>query len=270
MINGNSTYGGARRSPGCGCGIVLAVVLVVVLIVTIVGWALSLGTAGSPTSRVRIPDDVPPAAGEPVPAIDVHSPGRTSDKLGFWADPISQSTGIPAPAVRAYGNATLIANEAWPGCNLTWNTLAGIGWVETRHGTYTGSLFGRGAIGEDGVVTPPIIGIALDGTNGTAEIRDTDGGKFDGDTHYDRAVGPMQFIPDSWYRYGLDASGDGYADPHHIDDAALGAAKHLCDQGRDLSTPEGWTRAIHSYNKSNEYLIDVRNAAANYAVGQSA
>ena len=96
------------------------------------------------------------------------------------------------------------------------------------------------------------------------------GGVLDGDTEFDRAVGPMQFIPESWQRYGRDADGDGVIDPHQIDDAALGAANLLCDNGRDLSVPEDWTQAVYSYNRSREYLIDVRDAAASYALQQPA
>lgn len=259
--------GGAKRGIGCGVGSLLAIVLVI----AVVGWVLSLLTGTtSVTPRQPVPDNVPPAAGAEVPAIDVHGPGRTADKLTFWSGPIAEQTRIPEAAVRAYGNAELIAADAWPQCNLKWNTLAGIGWVETRHGSYTGNPFDRASIGEDGVVTPAIIGIALDGRNNTAKIPDTDGGEFDRDSEFDRAVGPMQFIPDSWKRFGLDASGDGYADPHQIDDAALGAAHHLCAGGRDLSTPEGWTEGVLSYNRSNEYLIKVRDAAASYALNQPA
>ena len=109
-----------------------------------------------------------------------------------------------------------------------------------------------------------------DGSPGFAEIQDTDGGALDGDPEFDRAVGPMQFIPETWHRYGVDASGDGVADPHHIDDAAASAARLLCSGGRDLATAEGWTSAIRSYNQSDEYLRDVRDAAANYALNQPA
>lgn len=259
--------GGVRRATGCGLGVVLAIIMVISLI----GWLLSFLDISGPARQLQpVPDNVPPAAGAEVPGIDIQASGRTSDKLAFWSEPLAESTGVPGAALRAYGNAELIAQDAWPGCNLKWNTLAGIGWVESRHGTYSGSYFDRSSINDLGFAEPKIIGIPLDGGPGVAEIRDTDGGLLDGDTEFDRAVGPMQFIPESWGRYGRDANGDGVADPHQIDDAALGAANLLCTGGRDLSTPEGWSAAIYSYNRSEQYLIDVRDAAASYALGQPA
>lgn len=261
----------SSRNSGCGIGCALGTLAAIILVVSLVGWAVSFLGGPSPMQpRQPVPRDVPPAAGEAVPEIDVHAPGRTSDKLGFWADPIAEQTAIPVAALRAYGNAALIAAEAWPQCNLTWNTLAGIGQVETRHGSYSGKLFESRTIDTNGFILPPILGPALDGSPGFAEIKDTDGGKLDSDTEYDRAVGPMQFIPSSWTRYGRDANGDGEANPNQIDDAALSAAHLLCDSGRDLATPEGWSEAVRSYNFSNDYLIDVRDAAASYALKQPA
>ncbi|MCZ9293395.1 lytic transglycosylase domain-containing protein [Corynebacterium meitnerae] len=245
--------------------------MVIVLIIVLSFWVISLFGIDTPGSNRRpVPTDVPPAAAVAPPAIDVHGPGRTSDLLAEWAEPIAEDTNMDPQAVRAYGNAALIAAEAWPGCNLQWNTLAGIGWVETRHGTYTGKLFDAAELDANGVVVPPIVGPALDGTQGFARILDTDNGHFDNDTEFDRAVGPMQFIPESWNRFGRDANGDGYADPQQIDDAALGAANLLCSGGRDLSTAEDWQSAILGYNHSNDYLARVRDAAANYALRQAA
>lgn len=260
-----------QRKPGCGLGCAVGTIMAIILVISFVGWALSFMDGAAPIRQLQpVPRDVPPAAGEPVPEIDVHAPGRTSDKLGFWADPIAAETSIPPAALRAYANAELIAAQSWPQCNLKWNTLAGIGFVETRHGTYSGQLFNTGSIDENGYVLPPIVGPALDGSPGFAEIRDTDGGRLDGDSEFDRAVGPMQFIPTSWERFGRDANGDGTADPNQIDDAALSAANLLCDSDRDLSTPEGWASAVRAYNFSNDYLVDVRDAAASYALQQPA
>ncbi|APZ32653.1 LpqU family protein [Corynebacterium pseudotuberculosis] len=257
---------GVRRAAGCGMGIVLSVILVI----SLVGWAISFLDGESPVRQLQeVPTSVPPARAAEVPRIDIHAPGRTSDKTAFWADPIAADTSISSAAIRAYGNAELIAAESWPSCHLSWGTLAGLGYVETRHGTYSGHLFESREIDSNGFVLPPIIGVPLDGSSGLAKVLDTDNGVLDGDTVYDRAVGPMQFIPETWKKYGRDANGDGIADPNQIDDAALTAANMLCD-GRDLATKEGWTSALHAYNMSNDYLVKVRNAAASYALRQPA
>ncbi|MBN9644768.1 lytic transglycosylase domain-containing protein [Corynebacterium mendelii] len=252
-----------------GCMVIVTVAILGVI--ALVGWGVSTVPIHNPMVRkLPIPADVPPAPGQPVPEIDTAMPGRTAGQLTDWADPIADGTRIPAQALRAYGNAVVIARHVWPECHLAWTTLAGIGWVETRHGSYNGNVFSPSHLDDNGYAVPKIVGIALDGSPGFAEIPDTDGGAWDGDTDYDRAVGPMQFIPTSWEIFGRDANGDGVADPHQIDDAALAAAHLLCTRGGDLATPEGWTRAVRSYNASRQYLIDVRDAAANYALGQPA
>jgi membrane-bound lytic murein transglycosylase B len=70
--------------------------------------------------------------------------------------------------------------------------VAGVGRVESNHGTQGGAGFAA-----NGDVTPPSTGIPLDGRKGVKRIRDTDGGRWDGDRTWNRAVGPMQFIPTS-------------------------------------------------------------------------
>ena len=83
----------------------------------------------------------------------------------------------------------------------------------------------------NGDVTPPIRGVRLDGSNGNLEIVDSEAG-LDGDPVYARAMGPMQFIPETWRLYGVDANNDGVISPDNIDDAALSAAGYLCFRAR--------------------------------------
>ena len=167
---------------------------------------------------------------------------------------------MPHTALEAYWRAAQRLAAEQPACGIDWALIAGIGLVETRHGTYLGSYPNL-----DGSVTPPIVGIALDGRNGTVVIRDTDGGKWDGDPVYDRAVGPMQFIPATWRAYGADGNGDGDADPHNIYDGAIAAARYLCSNARSgIQDPEAAARAVRAYNNSTEYVIEVLAVADGY------
>jgi membrane-bound lytic murein transglycosylase B len=170
----------------------------------------------------------------------------------------ASANGIPAAALAAYQRAEQVINAADESCNLTWQLVAAIGRVESDHGRYGGNV-----LGEDGRSRPGIYGIPLDGSDGTAEIRDSDAGQLDDDQVYDRAVGPMQFIPTTWSIVGVDGDGDGERDPQDIDDAALASAVYLCSGDEDLATYGGQKAAVYRYNHSQEYVdlvISVMNA----------
>ena len=128
------------------------------------------------------------------------------------------STGIPVRALEAYRKAASLVGAADPGCHIDWALLGAIGRVESNH-----ARFGGNQLDASGNARPGIIGVALDGSNGTARILDTDKGLLDRDTVYDRAVGPMQFIPSTWAFAGVDANGDGTKDPENMADAAAAA-----------------------------------------------
>jgi membrane-bound lytic murein transglycosylase B len=176
-----------------------------------------------------------------------------------WLIQAADQTGIPARALRAYVAAAATANASTPLCGIGWNTLAAIGFVESAHGTY-----GGGSLDAAGQASGPIVGPTLNGA-GFAAIADSDAGALDGDAHWDHAVGPMQFIPSTWQLAGRDGNGDGKADPFNIDDAAVSAAAYLCAHGRDLTTAQGWTDAIYSYNQSDSYIRQVQARATAYA-----
>ncbi len=225
--------------------------------------ALVLTGCGAGEDLVPIPEGIPPGPGVPVPVIDIDAPGRTAAQLNAWAAEHAGALDMPVAALEAYGYAAAVMARARPDCGIGWTTLAGIGSVESDHGRHRGA-----EVRDDGLVEPSIIGIPLDGAPGVAEIRDTDDGVLDGDRVFDRAVGPMQFIPETWRRWGVDANGDGVADPHSIDDAALTAARYLCVSGGTLGTAEGWSRALFTYNRSESYMKVVRDRAATYSVGR--
>lgn len=145
-------------------------------------------------------------------------------------------------------DAYVRAAEGQPACGISWWVLAGISRVEGRHGTYGGAQ-----LEPDGDVSRPIIGIPLNGTANTAVIGDTDGGALDGDATHDRAVGPMQFIPSTWSRWGRDGDGDGDRDPQNLYDATAAAAAYLC-AGRNLGSEAGIRAGYFSYNHSEAYV----------------
>nr|WP_228046212.1 lytic murein transglycosylase [Saccharopolyspora sp. HNM0983] len=209
----------------------------------------------------------PPDPGHPPPEVRLGTAedrplppeSRPQAQLADWARPIAESTGVSATALQAYGYAALAVQASAPECGLTWTTLAGVGAVESRHGTLGGTeLDGTGRPQE------PIIGVPLDGSAEVRRVDDTDGAAYDGDPVFDRAVGPLQFIPETWERWAVDADLDGRADPHDIDDAALAAARYLCSQGEDMSDPEGFWETVLVYNQSNSYVQDVVDYADHY------
>lgn len=71
------------------------------------------------------------------------------------------------------------------------------------------------------------------------------------------AVGWMQFLPSTWRLYGVDANGDGIANPEDPVDAIFGAARYLHASGsvQDLG------RALFSYNHANWYVARVLDRA---------
>ncbi|MFI8945477.1 lytic transglycosylase domain-containing protein [Streptomyces sp. NPDC053750] len=206
----------------------------------------SPATAGGPYAELAPPGDgsyhteLPPLR---TPDVAPASPALGRD--------VRAQSGIPATVLRAYRAAEASVGRTDPGCRLPWELLAAIGKVES------GQARG-GAVDRNGTTLSRITGPPLNG-RGFALIRDTDGGAHDGDRVYDRAVGPMQFLPSTWARWGADGNGDGRADPNNIFDAALAAGHYLCAGDRDLGRAADLDRAILSYNHSHSYLELVRH-----------
>jgi membrane-bound lytic murein transglycosylase B len=224
--------------------------------------ALLMASSCSWQLGIPIPEGVPPPPGDPVPQVDTHAKGRPADQLHTWAAERAVTLRIPVTALEAYAYAARVAEVENPDCRLSWTTLAGIGQVESHHGTYRGA-----SIAPKGDVTPPIRGVRLDGADGNLEIVDSDSGDLDGDPDLDRAMGPMQFIPETWRLYGVDANNDGVISPDNFDDAALSAAGYLCWTGKNLAKPRGWMNAVMAYNHSQQYARTVRDWATAYADG---
>lgn len=165
-----------------------------------------------------------------------------------------KTDGIPPAAAIAYQQGADAARSFAPPCQVPPWILAGVGKVESGHGTSGGA-----SIDHNGNVSPPVTGPALPGLGG-----DTDGGVWDGSATVDHAVGPMQFIPATWRSYGLDGNADGVIDPHNIFDATLTAAAYLCAAGGPMATEDDWRHGLFAYNHSIAYVAEVLAAAYSY------
>ncbi|WP_261340737.1 lytic transglycosylase domain-containing protein [Streptomyces fodineus] len=207
-------------------------------------------------ARKAAPADHGPSVSGDTPYRTALPPLRTRQ-----AGPAQAVTGgaLPATVFAAYRRAEAELARTAPGCGLRWELLAAIGQVESAQAR-------GGRVTPDGTTVTPILGPRLTG-GAFAVVRDTDGGAYDGDAVYDRAVGPMQFIPSTWARWGADGNGDGRADPDNVYDAALAAGRYLCAGGRGLADPAGLDRAILGYNHSEAYLRTVKAWYAYYLTG---
>ena len=183
------------------------------------------------------------------------TPGPAGPRVAGYDD----MAGIPENVLAGYRSAQRRLVTEQPRCGLAWYHLAGIGRVESGHARV-------GQADRAGNTVPPILGPVLDG-RGFAAIADTDRGELDGAPRWDRAVGPMQFIPGTWRRYAADGNGDGVASPHNIFDAALGAGHYLCSGGLDLREPADLNAALFRYNPSESYVRMVRGWMDAYANG---
>ncbi len=233
-------------------------------------WTASLvtssATASDAASKSALPDGtkVPSDAIEapasvPIPGVIAPAvPEGSADSVVSGAS----SNGIPAPALAAYQRGAQIINAADKSCAIPWELIAAIGRVESDHGRYGGNT-----LTEDGVSKPGIYGIALNGKNGTQAINDTDGGQLDKDPVYDRAVGPMQFIPSTWQVVKVDADGDDQRNPQDMDDAALATAVYLCSGKDNLSNRAGQEAAVFRYNHSQDYVNLVLRIMEAYSAG---
>ncbi len=251
-------------------------VLLLTIVCAVVGVVLATRAdvpaaafAGAPAQEDQSSAAVWPATATPGSPIleGISSPPAGSAQLNNPRKPppavvsFLASDGIPATALDAYRRAARRSVTRDPQCHLPWPLLAAIGRIESDHGRFAGAV-----LRTDGTSSAKIIGIPLNGV-ATALIRDTDRGSLDGDRIFDRAVGPMQFIPSTWAHYAVDGNGDHRADPFNVYDAAAAAAHYLCVAGGNLAKSAGQIRAVLAYNHSSAYLEAVLSLESTYAVG---
>lgn len=165
------------------------------------------------------------------------------------------SDGIPGPVLAAYQRS----GDQCPG--LRWELLAGVGQVESGHGSSGGAT-----VAPDGRVVPPILGPPLDGSgvggNTTAMPAGEWAGRWGVAGPWLQAVGPMQFLPPTFAASAVDGDNDGAVDPHDIDDAVATAAAFLCGLAEQITDERA---ALRRYNASDAYVDEVLAWADRYA-----
>ncbi len=237
--------------------------LIAAAIVAGMVWTVSSCTA----VRSRLPQlssPFPSAASLPPVASGISDDAIRTTPVNLladekWVSEAARSTGIPERTLFAYAGVAIRKSVTEPECHVSWNTLAAIGWIESHHGT----IFG-GTILPNGFASEPIYGVPLTG-GAVMDIPDFDDGNFDATAEYDRAVGPMQIIPQTWAAWHADGNLDGSEDGQQIDDETLAAAGYLCFSGGDLATAEGWDAAVTAYNQAPKYILDIEAKANEYA-----
>ncbi|MGP4019767.1 lytic murein transglycosylase [Saccharopolyspora sp. 5N708] len=261
-------FGGAARCAARKWAAAAAMVPVLLLPATLVGASSSF-----------LPGPLKPAGQRPDPrqlgatGQLPQNPQLSPELLNRAADPDELATGagpqvalprgplgIPKPVLAAYVRAAELVDRADRGCGLHWSVLASIGRIESEHAR-------SGSIDVLGTTVRAILGPRLSGGPGMAAITDTDAGRYDGDPVWDRAVGPMQFIPSTWRTFAVDGNGDGVASPHNVHDASVAAGQYLCGGGGDLRSPRDLAAAVFNYNHSDSYVRTVLIWAAAYAKG---
>lgn len=233
---------------------------------------LTSAVATAPSLMVALhdePDTQPMAAVAPQPAFPdgpltatpAVGPSTVSHVVGPPPPTAVSASGvlnIPAIALTAYRNADGLMARIEPDCGVSWNLLAGIGQIESRH------AFG-GKTDDHGTAADPIFGPTLDGSLPGNEI--ILAGRSSGRTVYARAMGPMQFLPSTWTHYAADGNGDGHADSQNLFDATLAAARYLCSGGLNLHDRAQLITAVLRYNNSMPYTQNVLGWAEAYASG---
>jgi murein DD-endopeptidase MepM/ murein hydrolase activator NlpD len=79
------------------------------------------------------------------------------------------------------------------------------------------------------------------------------------------AIGWMQFMPSTWLRWGVDANGDGIADPWNPTDAVFSAARYLAAAGATSDLYRG----VYAYNHADWYVNEVLSLADVYGADRS-
>lgn len=132
--------------------------------------------------------------------------------------------------------------EAAETYNVPWTLLAAHHRIETKFSTMDPLLSPAGAEGHMQFMPCTFVGWSYPGCDGLGK----------GNIPEEDKTNPE--VIEQHGGYGVDANGDGIADPYDIEDAIHSAAKYLADSGAANNEIE---KAIFDYNRSEKYVEDV-------------
>ena len=201
-------------------------------------WTASVAGIGGITPSVSAsqgPDGSLPD-GTSVPTEAIEAPASVSDPDDLSPTATPRTSSRPRRPTRSRPRRSLPTSAPRPSSTRPTSPATSPGSWSPRSAAWSPTTAAPAATSSttSGVAKPGIYGVALNGRNRTTAISDTDAGQFDNDTQWDRAVGPMQFIPSTWSIVGVDADGDAKRNPQDVDDAALATAVYLCSGKDDL------------------------------------
>lgn len=125
---------------------------------------------------------------------------------------------------------------------IPWTLLAAHHRIETRFSTMDPLLSPVGAEGHMQFMPCTFVGWSYPGCSGLGE----------GDIPEHDKTDPE--VIEKYGGHGVDANGDGIADPYDVEDAMHSAAKYLAESG---AADGEYEKAIFDYNKSEKYVQDV-------------
>jgi hypothetical protein len=149
---------------------------------------------------------------------------------------------ILAVEINGYSPYESIYKSAAQKYNVDWEVIAGIHWVETKYSTVSPMISYAGAVGHTQFMPATWAGW----------IYNVGGGLVDEDLDYTN----LQVIRDGG-GYGVDANGNGKADPFELEDAIFTTAKYLSNNGYS----ENLYNSVFQYNHADWYVEDVLEAA---------
>jgi hypothetical protein len=176
---------------------------------------------------------------------------------------VPSSLEIPGVVYDAYVNAAKEMGRYDPSCHLSWQDVAALGRIESDHARYANT-----SIAANGDTYPSILGPPLNGTGGNGSYRVPPGITWDGPGPWERAVGPMQFLPTTWLSILslMPPLPSGVpADPNNVYAATLAAGTYLCLSAgpAGMGSRSGIMAAYYSYNHSASYVAEaLANALA--------